>query len=115
MPALPDGVPAGARPNRVRQDYTFWVLGAERGVLRDAYHTFLRLRWTASLLLIGVGLLFSNLAFTLVYWIVGGVDGGEVVMIVEAIFGIIVVALATGLVFTKFSVIEPDPRVSVAA
>ena len=46
---------------------------------------------------------------------VGGVDGGEVVMIVEAIFGIIVVALATGLVFTKFSVIEPDPRVSVAA
>ena len=133
MPALPDGVPAGARPNRVRQDYTFWVLGAERGVLRDAYHTFLRLRWTASLLLIGVGLLISNLAFTLVYWIVGGVDGGavtffdmfsfsmqtlatigygvmhpkshaaEVVMIVEAIFGIIVVALATGLVFTKFS------------
>lgn len=133
MSALPDGVPAGAKPNRVRQGYTFWVLGAERGVMRDAYHTFLRLRWSASLLLIGVGLLVTNLAFTIAYWIVGGVDGGantffdmfsfsmqtlatigygvmhprghgaEVVMIAEAIAGIILVALATGLVFTKFA------------
>lgn len=133
MPAPPDGVPPGARATRVQQGYTFWVVGARRALLRDAFHSFLQLRWSISLLLIGVGLLVANLAFATAYYVVGGVVGGghtffdmfsfsmqtmatigygvmhpagtaaHVVMIVEAIFGIIVVALATGLVFTKFA------------
>jgi inward rectifier potassium channel len=133
MSARPEGVPAAARPNRFPQGYTFWVVGAERAVLRDAYHTFLRLRWGPSLLLIGVGLLLANLPFAVAYKIAGGVEGGahsffdmysfsmqtmatigygamhptsvaaETIMIVEAIFGIILVALCTGLVFTKFA------------
>jgi len=132
MSAPPDGVPPGAKPTRVAQGYTFWVLGAERAFLRDAYHSFLRLRWSLSLLLIGVALLVANLAFALVFYAIGGVAGAHsffdmfafsmetmatigygvmnpvskaahVVMIIEAIFGIIVVALATGLVFTKFA------------
>src|SRR5204862_525574 len=68
--------PPSAKPTRVPEGYTFWVLGAERAVLRDAYHSFLRLRWSVSLLLIGLGLLAINLVFAVAYTIVGGVEGG---------------------------------------
>jgi len=140
MSARPDGVPEGAKRNRLPQGYTFWVMGAERAVLRDAYHTFLRLRWSVSLALIGVGLLLANLPFAVAYYVVGGVEGGadsffdmysfsmqtmatigygamhpvsvgaEAIMIAEAIFGILLVATCTGLVFTKFA--RPTARVA---
>ena len=42
-----EGIPEGARPSRQPQGYTLWTIGAERAVLRDAYHTFLRLPWPA--------------------------------------------------------------------
>ncbi len=38
----PSDLPAGAR-RHVGQDSTFWVVGDERALLRDAYHTFLRM------------------------------------------------------------------------
>jgi inward rectifier potassium channel len=102
-------------------------------VLRDAYHSFLKMPWPASLASISLGLLLSNVLFALAFHATGGVAGTDgsyfdmfmfsmetmatigygvmnpvssaahLVMIVEALFGIIVVALATGLVFTKFS------------
>jgi inward rectifier potassium channel len=132
MGALPQGVPADAKATRFPQGYTFWLVGAERAVLRDAYHTFLQLRWSASLALIALGLILANLMFGAIYYLVGGVEGAtsffdmfsfsiqtmatvgygvmhptgivaECVMIAEAIFGIIIVALSTGLVFTKFA------------
>jgi inward rectifier potassium channel len=133
MSARPEGVPSNARQTRTEQGYSIWHIGASRAVLRDAYHTFLHLRWSVSLALIGVALVVVNIPFAFAYQIVGGVEGGttsffdmysfsmqtmatigygvmhpqsngaETVMIVEAIFGVIVVALATGLVFAKFA------------
>lgn len=133
MSAPAEHPPRGARRFRQRQGFSFWIVGDQRAVLRDAYHTFLRMRWSASLALISIALLLSNVVFATAFYITGGVAGTDGsffdmfvfsmetmatigygvmnpvspaahgVMIVEAIFGIIVVALATGIVFTKFS------------
>lgn len=77
MPARPADVPAKARPVRNPQGYTFWLLGDERRPLRDAYHTFLRLPWFASLALIFLGLFVANLFFACLYYLVGGVEGAS--------------------------------------
>jgi len=130
---MTDDIPKGARPVRQPQGYTFWVIGDERARLRDAYHTFLRLRWSTSIALIAAGFFFVNLVFALAYYVVGGVEGmhrsffdalvfsvqtlgtigygvmypkthgAQIVMIIESITSIVVIALATGLVFTKFA------------
>ncbi len=135
----PPGVPVGARKIR-QQGSSFYVVGDERAFLRDAYHTFLRLPWIGSFAVIAAGFFAANLVFAAVYMVVGGVggtDGGFVdalsfsvqtmatigygvmhpssggattVMIVESMVGIIVTALATGLVFAKFS--RPTTRVA---
>jgi len=136
----PSDLPAGARRYQ-GQDSTYWVVGDERAVLRDAYHTFLRMPWWGSLLLIAVAFFIANVAFAVVYLLVGGIAGAREasfvdalsfsvqtmstigygvmhpesgaatsVMIVESLFSIIVTALATGLVFAKFS--RPTTRVA---
>ena len=133
-------IPPGAR-KALQLGSTFYIIGDERQRLRDAYHTFLRLGWTASLLAIAIGFFVVNLVFALIYLIVGGVEGthagsffdalsfsvqtmatigygvmhpattaATTVMIIEAMVGIIVTALATGLVFAKFS--RPTTRVA---
>ena len=56
----PQSVPSGG--------YTIWVNGAERTRLRDAYHTFLRLPWSASLALIALGFFLVNVVFAVVYY-----------------------------------------------
>jgi inward rectifier potassium channel len=56
-------------------DYTIWVNGAERTRLRDAYHSFLRIRWPLSIALIALGFFLVNLVFALVYYLVGGIEG----------------------------------------
>jgi inward rectifier potassium channel len=127
-------IPRGARPTRQPQGYTFWLIGEERHPLRDAYHTYLRMRWPASLALIAVALLAVNLLFAVLYYAVGGVggmrtgsffeafvfsvqtlgtigygsmapqsDAANAIMIAESITSVIVIALATGLVFSKFA------------
>jgi inward rectifier potassium channel len=133
MSAPAEHPPQGARRYPQPQGFSFWIVGAHRAVLRDAYHTFLRMRWSLSLAVISVALLLANVVFALAFYLTSGVAGTDgsffdmfvfsmetmatigygvmnpvssaahVVMIVEAIFGIIVVALATGLVFTKFA------------
>jgi inward rectifier potassium channel len=76
VPDRPEGVPASAIGSRVSSgDYTIWVNGAERTRLRDAYHSFLRIRWPASLGLIALGYFIVNVLFALVYYAVGGIDG----------------------------------------
>lgn len=132
-------LPPGARKVH-QQGSTYYVIGDERQILRDAYHTFLHLPWAAALALIAVAFFAFNLVFAAVYLEVGGIDGANGsfmdalsfsvqtmatigygvmhpvtnpangVMIVESMFGIIFTALATGLVFSKFS--RPTTRIS---
>jgi hypothetical protein len=72
----PSDLPAGARRFQ-GQDATFWVVGDERAILRDAYHTFLRMPWWGSLLLIATGFFIANVAFAVVYLFVGGIGGAR--------------------------------------
>lgn len=132
-------LPATARKVR-QQGSTFYVIGDDRTVLRDAYHTFLRLRWSASLGLIAVGFFAVNLGFAALYFAIGGITGSDgtffdalsfsvqtlatigygamypastaatTLMIFESIVSLVLTALATGLVFTKFA--RPTTRVA---
>ena len=123
-----------------QQGSTFYVIGDERAILRDAYHIFLRLRWSASIALIAALFFAINLIFATLYYVIGGVNGTDgsffdalsfsvetlatigygamnprstaahVVMMLESIASLINTALVTGLVFTKFS--RPTTRVA---
>jgi inward rectifier potassium channel len=130
----PTQLPPGARPVKQPGGYTFWIIGDQRGRLRDLYHNFLRMRWSTSLLLIAAGFFAVNLVFATAYLVIGGVDhmrpgsfwdslvfsvetlgtigygvmsptsaAANTVMMIESVTGLIVTALATGLVFTKFA------------
>jgi inward rectifier potassium channel len=108
------------------------VLGAPRSVGRDLYHWFLRQRWSVSLAAIAVGFLLVNALFATAYWLGGGIAGStgwrddlyfsvqtsatvgyggmspqtdlaNALMIGESVISLIVTAVATGLVFAKFS------------
>ena len=71
----PETVPREARRVQLPQGYAFWVLGAQRAFLRDAYHSFLRVPWAASIGLIALAFVLVNLVFAAVYYVVGGVAG----------------------------------------
>ena len=58
--SAPPEVPRGARPAPAATGYKFWVYGEKRAVLRDAYHTFLRMPWPVSLGLIMLALFAAN-------------------------------------------------------
>jgi inward rectifier potassium channel len=75
VPSRPEGVPHGAVGTQQQAGYSIWVHGAQRTLLRDAYHTFLRLRWSASIGLIAAAFMLVNLVFAVVYYFVGGVEG----------------------------------------
>ena len=135
-------LPSGARKVR-QQGSTYYVVGDERQLLRDAYHTFLHLPWSAALGLIAIAFFVFNIGFAFVYLEVGGIAGADGsftdalsfsvqtmatigygvmhpesnpangAMIVESMFGIIFTALATGLVFAKFS--RPTTRVAYSS
>ncbi len=139
MATRPAGLPPGAHKSK-QQGSEFWVAGDSRMILRDAYHTFLKLSWAWSFVGIGVAFMMANLVFAVLYYLVGGVAGStgsffdalsfsvetmatvgygvmhpegigaRVIMIFECVAGIIVSALATGLVFAKFS--RPNTRIA---
>lgn len=139
-PTIPRAqLPANAR-RITQQGSTFYVIGDQRALLRDAYHIFLRLRWSASLALIAAGFVLTNLVFGAAYYVIGGVAGSDgtlfdalsfsiqtlatigyghmypesraatMVMTVESIVSLVLTALATGLVFSKFA--RPNTRVA---
>ncbi len=70
----PNNVPAEAR-RQPQHGYNFWIVGAERARLRDAYHSFLRVRWSVSIGLIAIAFMLVNVVFATVYYYVGGVEG----------------------------------------
>ena len=132
-------LPATAR-RVTQQGSSFYVIGHERALLRDAYHIFLRLGWPASLGVIAVGFMAVNLVFATLYYAVGGVEGSdggyfdalsfsiqtlatigygamypkgvgaELIMWAQSIVSLVLTALATGLVFSKFA--RPTTRVA---
>ena len=132
-------LPASARKVTQRGS-TFYVIGDERLLTRDLYHSFLQLRWSAVLALLGAGYAVLNLGFATLYYIVGGVAGTDgsffdaasfsvqtlgtigygamypashaatMIMTLEAIVSLVLTSLATGLVFSKFA--RPTTRVA---
>lgn len=108
------------------------VLGDTRRPLHDLYHALLVRPWRYTLLVIAAGTLALNVLFALLYWSVGGVEharglvdhfffsvqtagtigyGGmapagraaNALVVVESVASLLTTALATGLVFAKFS------------
>src|SRR5687767_3669475 len=75
--AAPPDVPHGARPTTTPGGYKIWAIGEERAIVRDAYHTFLRWGWPASLAAILLALFAANLVFAATYYVVGGVEGAR--------------------------------------
>jgi inward rectifier potassium channel len=110
------------------------VLGAASHLLRDAYHSLLRMRWSGLLSAIAASYLLVNALFAIGYLGVGGVEGmkshsfgdafffsvqtlgtigygsmypittsANLLMVAESVVGLIMTALATGIVFARFS------------
>jgi inward rectifier potassium channel len=52
-----------------------YLIGVERAWLRDAYHSFLRASWWASIAVLGAAFVVVNIAFAGLYLAVGGVEG----------------------------------------
>ena len=135
-------LPASAR-RVTQQGSTFYVIGDDRKLLRDAYHSFLRWRWAGSLAAIAAGFAAVNLVFAALYYVVGGVHGTDgsffdaasfsvqtlgtigygamypesriatMIMTLESIVSLVLTALATGLVFSKFAL--PTTRVAFSS
>lgn len=113
-------------------DYTIRVIGVQRTPLRDFYHLILRISWPLTFGLLAAAYLLANAVFAVAYLAVGGVGGGggfvddfffsvqtmgtigygglvpsstaaNLLVVGESITGLILTALATGIVFAKFS------------
>jgi inward rectifier potassium channel len=122
----------------------FEVRGFKRSIGGDWYHLMLRAPWWFNVLTIACGFLFVNLLFALAYLRVGGVAGAHgftdlfffsvqtmgtigygsmypvsfgahILTTAEAIAGVFVVALATGLLFSKFSMLRARVRFASSA
>jgi inward rectifier potassium channel len=117
------------------------ILGGRAAPGRDIYHGLLRAPWITTILVIASSFLGMNLLFACIYYTVGGISNvngfddayyfsvhtmatigyGSMVpmttltnwlVIFEAIVGLLVTALSTGLVFAKFS--TPTARIRFA-
>ena len=124
------------------QSYQIKVVGAPREPwFRDVYHLFLRATWPRALAAIVALYLAVNVLFAVAYRLVGGVVGAttwfdalsfsvqtlgtigygvmyprtraaQAVVIVESVVALLLTAVATGLVFAKFS--QPGGRIAFA-
>lgn len=118
----------------------FQFVGIGRTPFADAYHAYLRAPWWLSIGAIVVAYLALNVGFGAVYWATGGVEGasgsfldafffsvqtmGTIgygtmhpvttlangLVTVEAVLGLLVTAISTGLVFARIS----QPRARIA-
>jgi len=113
------------------------IYGQAKQPLSDFYHVLLRARWGAMFAVIAAAYLVINAVFAAAYWLCGGIGAGgyanafffsvqtmgtigygvlnpqttaaNVLVVVESIVGLILTAVATGMVFAKFS--RPTARV----
>ena len=126
------GTPRERREITRFDDYQVEVVGAPRMALDDVIHVLLAARWAPFLASICAVYLTLNAVFAAVYRVVGGVEGvrgfldafyfsvqtmgtigygtmsptthaANAVVVVESMTGLVVTALATGLVFMRFS------------
>ena len=117
------------------------VVGARQTPFDDVYHHLLRAPWWVDFALIGAAFVVSNVLFACGFWLVGGVvnatrwldcfffsvqtmgtigygamypvtTGAHLLVVLESIFGLCLVAVATGVVFAKVSL--PRARVRFA-
>jgi len=115
------------------------ILGEKRRYWGDWYQLLLRMPWRVSVAVISVVFLSLNLLFATGYWLVGGISGAHsfadcfffsvqtlgtigygamypaslgahALTTCEALAGIFVAALTTGLVFSKFSMVRARVR-----
>jgi inward rectifier potassium channel len=114
-------------------DYQIKVVGVRPTPLRDFYHALLRMPWWATVVTIGVVFLGANALFAVAYLVMGGVAhasgsfadafyfsvqtmgtigygamyptsaAANLIVVLESLVGLTLTALATGLVFAKFS------------
>jgi inward rectifier potassium channel len=127
---------------RITDPYDIEIVNAPPPRAFDLYHQLLKAPWWVDLVLIASTFVVSNLLFALAFWAVGGVANAQsfreyfffsvqtmgtigygamypvglwanVLVVIEAVFGLIMVAVFTGLVFAKFSV--PKARVRFAS
>ena len=75
------------------------VVNAPKDVWGDVYHQLLRAPWSLTLLAIAGMVLAIDVLFALAFLLTGGIA-----VTVESIASLVAVALATGIVFTKFSI-----------
>ena len=118
----------------VQEEQGVVVVGATRHPLRDAYHSLLRMPWSAVIAAIAAVYLAVNAVFALGYLAVGGLEGAHagsfrdafffsvqtlgtigygsmypvttaanVLVVAESVVGLVMTALATGIVFARFS------------
>jgi inward rectifier potassium channel len=127
-----------------RPDEAIVIVGAERRYWGDWYQMLLRAPWSVTVAVVTCTFLILNVLFALAYQVVDGVAGANsfadrfffsvqtmgtigygamypasiaahVLTTCEALAGIFVVALATGLVFSKFSIVRARVRFSDVA
>jgi inward rectifier potassium channel len=120
---------------RANDPYDIVIVNAPKLQFFDLYHQMLRAPWWVDFALITAVFIVSNLLFALAFWGLGGVEhassfadhfyfsvqtmgtigygnmypvgaAANLLVVAEAVFGIILVALFTGLVFSKFSVLR---------
>lgn len=122
-----------ARAKTPPPDYQIHIVGAGRWSWHDVYHAVLRWPWSLTLATIAAVFLGANALFALGYLAVGGVvnmegsykeafffsvqtmgtigygalyprsDAANVLVVAESLVSLLLTALATGLVFAKFS------------
>jgi len=106
-----------------RADYEIKIVGDRPTPLRDFYHALLKAPWWATIAAISATFLAANAVFAALFVEVGGVSHaapasfkdafffsvqtmgtiGNVIVVAESLTSLLLTALATGLVFAKFS------------
>ena len=123
------------------EDYDLEVIGGARPSFADLYHVLLTVRWWAAFAFIVGAYLLLNAIFAALYRLVGGVANvdsfldafffsvqtmgtigygamapvtraANALVVLESITGLVVTALATGLVFVRFSRVRSKIRFS---